>query len=71
MGRTCETKAGHVVLLDCDRGTPALTEREDLTYRGIYRGLRGRPRGARLAALPTRPARMIVLLIRLTASRST
>ena len=38
---------------------------------GIYRALVGRPRGARLALLPDRPARTIVLLVRLTASRST
>ena len=49
-------------------GPPA--EGEDPAYHGIYRGLVERP-GTRLALLPDRPARTIVLLVRLTASRST
>ena len=48
----------------------SLAEGEDLAYHGIYRGLVERP-GTRLALLPDRPARTIVLLVRLTASRST
>jgi hypothetical protein len=46
-----------LAFLDCDRGTRALAEREDPTYHGIYRALRGpalrRPLG--LAAGPTGP----------------
>ena len=68
---TGETETDHVVLLDCDRGTRAPASGEGPAYHGIYRGLRGRPCGARLALLPDRPARTIVLLVRLTASRST
>ena len=69
-GRTGETEARHIVLLDWTAACGPLAEGEDPAYHGIYRGLVERP-GTRLALLPDRPARTIVLLVRLTASRST
>ena len=49
-----------------------LAEGEDPAYHSIYLDRRERPWGARLALLvPSWPARTIVLLVRLTASRST
>ena len=70
-GRTGETEARHIVLLDWTAACGPLAEGEDPAYHGLYLDRRARPCGVRLALLaPSLPARTIVLLVRLTASRS-